>query len=131
MTSFLTETLKPIRILNAPRAAVFRNSAGCPYRNISTAFNSAVKRAGITDFTLHDLRHTVASRLVMRGVDLTTVKELMGHKHINMTLRYAHLAPGHKRAAIAVLDQPARQVATIFATGSQEAINHRSQVIEK
>ena len=131
MTSFLTETLKPIRILNVPRAAVFRNSAGCPYRNISTVFNSAVKWAGITDCTLHDLRHTFASRLVMRGVDLTTVQELMGHKHINMTLRYAHLAPGQKRAAIAVLDQPARQVATIFATGSQEVINHRSQVIEK
>jgi site-specific recombinase XerD len=49
----------------------------------------------------------------MRGIDLTTVKELMGPKHINMTLRYAHLALGHTRATIAVLKRPARQAATI------------------
>ena len=105
MSSRLTETLLPIRILDDPNAPVFFNSEGKPYRDISTAFNSAVRRAEIEDFTFHDLRHTFASRLVMRGVDLTTVKELMGHKHINMTLRYAHLSPGHKHSAIAVLDQ--------------------------
>jgi integrase len=131
MTSLLTETLKPIRINGDPKSSVFRNSAGKPYRNISTAFNSAVKRARITDFTFHDLRHTFASRLVMRGVDLTTVKELMGHKHINMTLRYAHLAPGHKRSAISVLDQTANQVPSIFPTVGQEAPTTSSQVIEK
>ena len=105
MSSRLTQTLEPIRILDDPHVPVFFSSEGGPYRDISTAFNSAVKRARITDFTFHDLRHTFASRLVMRGVDLTTVKELMGHKHINMTLRYAHLSPGHKHSAIAVLDQ--------------------------
>ncbi|ETW96592.1 MAG: integrase [Candidatus Entotheonella factor] len=104
MSSRLTETLEPIRIDN-PDAPVFLNSRGQPYRDVKTAFNSAVERAGIQDFTFHDLRHTFASRLVMRGVDLTTVKELMGHKHINMTLRYAHLSPGHKHAAISVLDR--------------------------
>ena len=98
MSSRLTETLLPIRILDDPNAPVFYNSEGKPYRDISTAFNSAVRRAEIEDFTFHDLRHTFASRLVMRGVDLTTVKELMGHKHINMTLRYAHLSPGHKHS---------------------------------
>lgn len=104
MSSRLTETLEPIRIDN-PDAPVFLNSKGKPYRDVKTAFNSAVKRAGIQDFTFHDLRHTFASRLVMRGVNLTTVKELMVHKHINMTLRYAHLSPGHKHAAISVLDR--------------------------
>lgn len=117
----LTQILEPIRIaaLNAP---VFLNGDGKPYRDVTTSFNSAVRRAGILDFTFHDLRHTFASRLVMRGVDLTTVKELMGHKHIHMTLRYAHLSPGHKHSAIAVLDQSA----PIFAPSIEAAKAHPS-----
>ena len=52
------------------------------------------------NFTRHCLRHTFASPLVMAGVDLRTVQELMGHKTIAMTCRYAHLAPSHKLAAV-------------------------------
>jgi integrase len=103
MSLRLTETLEAIKISD-PNAAVFLNSDRKPYRNVTTAFNSAVKRAGIQDFTFHDLRHTFASRLVMAGVDLTTVKELMGHKTISMTLRYSHLSPEHRRAAVAIFD---------------------------
>jgi len=67
----------------------------------------------------------------MRGVDLKTVQELMGHKHINMTLRYVHLAAGHKRAAIAVLDQSANEVPSIFPTVGQEASATLPQALEK
>ncbi len=63
-------------------------------------FEDAVKKAGIRDFTWHDLRHTFASRLVMKDVDIRTVAELMGHKSIQMTMRYAHLAPEHKLIAV-------------------------------
>src|SRR5688572_23773273 len=51
----------------------------------------------------HDLRHTFASHCVMAGVDLATVKELLGHASLEMTMRYSHLAPAHKAAAVAKL----------------------------
>jgi site-specific recombinase XerD len=63
-------------------------------------FEPAVKRARLPDFTWHCLRHTFASRLVMAGVDLRTVQELMGHKTIAMTCRYAHLTSSHQHAAV-------------------------------
>jgi integrase len=63
-------------------------------------FEDAMTDAKVKKLTWHDLRHTFASRLVMAGVDLRTVAELMGHKKIQMTMRYAHLAPAHKLAAV-------------------------------
>jgi integrase len=94
---------------NLPRGVesnyVFVNKNGKPYRDIKRSFSAALQRAGICDFRFHDCRHTMASHLVMAGIDLTTVKELLGHKDITMTLRYSHLAPGHKRKAVQVLDR--------------------------
>ncbi|UCD27702.1 MAG: tyrosine-type recombinase/integrase [Planctomycetota bacterium] len=59
------------------------------------------QKAGIKDLTtLHALRHTFASQLIMRGVDLPTVQKLMGHSDIQTTMIYAHLAPDHLEAAV-------------------------------
>ena len=67
-------------------------------------FRTAVANSELEDFHFHDLRHTFASNLVMGGIDIMTVKELMGHKDLTMTLRYSHLAPNHKTRAINILD---------------------------
>jgi len=75
-----------------------------PVRNIKKAFKSALKRAGINDFRFHDLRHTFASQLLMKGGSLKDVQELLGHKTMTMTLRYAHLTQEHKRKAVNLLN---------------------------
>jgi integrase len=67
-------------------------------------FAAACRKAEVADFSWHCLRHTFASRLVMAGVGLRTVQELMGHKTIAMTCRYAHLSPDHQAEAIRRLD---------------------------
>lgn len=84
---------------------VFCNGEGQTFANVRKSFDTAVRKSRITDFRFHDLRHTFASNLVMEGVDIMTVKELMGHKDLTMTLRYAHLAPNHKTRAINLLDE--------------------------
>lgn len=63
-------------------------------------FQPALKRAGIANFTWHDLRHTFASRLVMAGADLLSVKELMGHASLQQTQIYAHLRPGRLQEVV-------------------------------
>ncbi len=103
MSDTLRETLRRLpRRLDTPY--VFPGRDGNELRNIRWRFERVLKKAGIEGFVFHDIRHTFASHLVMAGADLVTVKELLGHKSMQMTLRYAHLAPDHKRAAIHRLD---------------------------
>jgi integrase len=87
---------------------VFVNMDREPLHGYKHWFDPAVSAAGVRDFTWYCLRHSFASRLVMAGVDLRTVAELMGHKTIQMTMRYAHLAPAHGLAAVErIVSQPA------------------------
>jgi integrase len=88
-----------------PGAYVFPGrEEGKSLSDIKTAWAQllkSVKDTPISGFRVHDLRHTFASKLVQAAVDLNTVRELLGHSDIKMTLRYAHLAPEHHAAAVA------------------------------
>jgi integrase len=72
--------------------------------NISRSLHLALKKAKMTDFHFHDLRHTCATRMVQAGVDLYKVQRLLGHKSPIMTQRYAHHYPESLRDGIEVLD---------------------------
>ena len=103
MNDRLTETLKSIKRSDIS-SYVFCDKDGKPYYRFEKSFATALTTAGIRDFRFHDLRHTFASSLVMEGIDLATVRELLGHKSIEMTLRYSHLSPGHRSRAVKVID---------------------------
>jgi site-specific recombinase XerD len=77
--------------------------SGEVFNNVRRAWEGVLRAAQIKKFRWHDMRHDFASQLVMKGVDLNTVRELMGHKDMKMTLKYAHLAPQVKRAAVKLL----------------------------
>ncbi len=95
-------TLRRWREQSGPGAHVFDVATG-----FKGAWAKLLKRARITHFRWHDLRHHFASRLVQRGVPLNTVRDLLGHSSVQMSLRYAHLAPDQRREAVAKLnDQP-------------------------
>ncbi len=102
-----TEAVATLKRWQAQQGAsaglVFPGKGGQPFDNCNKAWKALLEKAGIEKFRWHDMRHHFASRLVMAGVDLNTVRELLGHADIKMTLRYAHLAPEHKAAAVAKL----------------------------
>ncbi len=86
--------------LPGPRRGHVFTFGGKSIQNVRRAFEGAVRRSGIKPCRLHDLRHTFATRLVLAGVDLPTVKELLGHSNISTTMKYAHPGPEHRRAAV-------------------------------
>ena len=87
-----------------PVGYVFSGRTEGTLLDVKKAWISVRASAGISNFRWHDLRHSFASKLAMRGVDLNTIRELLGHASLAMTLRYAHLAPEHKMEAVSKLN---------------------------
>ncbi|MFV3305807.1 tyrosine-type recombinase/integrase [Pseudomonas sp. NY15181] len=96
-------TLKSWKEQCPPGCYVFPGQEGERMTDVKTAWLELLKNASVTDFRWHDMRHDFASRLVMAGVPLNTVRDLLGHTDIKMTLRYAHLAPDSKAAAVELI----------------------------
>ena len=78
-----------------------------PLKTIRKAFNQACQRADIKNLRFHDLRHTFGSRLIERGADPVSVKNLLGHANLKTTEIYLHSSLGQMKRAVGLLDQDA------------------------
>jgi integrase len=115
--AFMTEAVREAlskRVPESPNDYVFKDKRhGGKIDAISHAFGKAVNKLefneGVTDrrqmVTFHTLRHTFASWLALQGETILTIKDLLGHKTLAMTTRYAHLMPEHKRQATLRLEK--------------------------
>jgi integrase len=108
------------------RGRVFQSAkTGEPLENGLHWFDDAVIEAKIKNFHWHDLRHTFASRLRMKGAPLEDIADLLGHKSLMMTRRYAHLGPNKLHAVVSLLGASA----TTSATSENEGKPTTSQVV--
>jgi site-specific recombinase XerD len=96
----LLPVLLELRTQNTGRLVVEKTNDKPYTRGLWLNFKRLARKLGMEDVNIHTFRHTFASYLVMSGVDIVTVKEVLGHSEISMTMRYAHLVPGHKVSAV-------------------------------
>ena len=108
---FMTDMVKKIltgKEQANPGDLVFQARGGGKIKDISKAFFRAVEELGFNKgiddrrnkVTFHTLRHTFASWLALQGTPIVEIKELLGHRTLTMTERYAHLIPDQKKAAV-------------------------------
>jgi len=114
--AFMTEGVRAIlreRARGKTMEYVFKSNKGGRVMEVSDSYARVVERLGFTEgikdrrykITFHSLRHTFASWLALQGEPILTIKELLGHKTLEMTLRYAHLVPDQKRGAVARMER--------------------------
>ena len=101
--------IQPLKELlsDLPRrsAYVFCDQEGRSYKRIIKGFRAACKRAGIHNFRPHDIRRTFGTHLIANGYDINTLKELLGHKTLKMTLLYVQSLPEIKRQSMNVIGE--------------------------
>jgi len=98
LNSDMIELLKSIP--KGESETIFNEPDGKSLKDIKRSFRTVLKKAGIKDFHFHDLRHTSASYMVMRGASLKAVQEHLGHTSLTMTQKYAHLSPEFQRSEV-------------------------------
>lgn len=131
LTRDVTEVLKSSR-KGARDAFLFPSKDGKLSRHQGHAdrpLKGALKRAGLRPIRFHDLRHSFASQLASGGRSLKEVQEVLGHESTAVTMRYAHLAPGRMREAVAVLDGDVRDVSGAKNLEQTLEQNEKSQVL--
>lgn len=92
---------------------LFTNPKTCTkYTTIKTAWRSACRDANISDLRFHDLRHTFGTRAADAGVPLPAIRDVMGHKSIQITERYAHATDEGKRRAVEAIHKQSKKIVT-------------------
>ncbi|MBW2543955.1 MAG: site-specific integrase [Deltaproteobacteria bacterium] len=114
--AYMTRAVKEMLLEHVPVSPdehIFKDRNGNKVNAVSKSFHEVIERLGlnegITDrrqrITFHSLRHTFASWLALQGEPILTIKELLGHKSLAMTTKYAHLMPDQKRRATLNLEK--------------------------
>ncbi len=118
----LLQDLAKTRRIDTPMLfpAPFRHGYAPKHCDIQSAWDWAVKRAELTDFRFHDLRHSAASYLAMNGASLAEIAEVLGHKTLQMVKRYAHLSHAHTSRVVASMN------AAIFAKTKEAQCSEES-----
>ncbi len=128
----LREELECLRSQNGHGSFLFINAqTQKPILRIDKSFKSACRRAGIKGLRFHDLRHTVASRLIEKGADIITVKELLGHSRISSTQRYTHSGDERKRKAVEMLSEPRKKEGTAGTWLTHGEKEPKNEIFEK
>ncbi len=124
MNSLVATTFKNIK--REDRLIFYNPKTKNHLKDIYRSFKTACQKVGMPDMRFHDLRHTAATLMVTGGIDLVTVKEILGHSKIEMTMRYAHPTLENKRKAVAVLE-------SIFSKkpGTKQAQTEKSIEVKK
>ena len=99
-------TLWGLRGRHPERVFVQDNGEPMTYSGVDSAWGRALKKAGVTDLHLHDLRHTAATRLLSKSQNFRLAQKLLRHRDIRSTLRYAHALDEDLRDALEATESP-------------------------
>jgi len=106
LAEYMQTWVEPSNMQIYPRTAkqqkyLFCNRSGEKIKSFRKTFNSMVDKLGIENVTIHTMRHTYASHMVMKNVNMKVVQEFLGHHSVKVTERYAHLSNAYKQQAVA------------------------------